>query len=44
MYKKFGKRLVDIILGICALPFVLLIIIVFGPIIYFTDNEKLLEL
>lgn len=38
MYKKFGKRLIDIVIGICALPFVLLVIIVFGPIIYFTDK------
>lgn len=38
MYKKFGKRLIDIVIGVCALPFVLLVIIVFGPIIYFTDK------
>ena len=38
MYKKFGKRFIDIILGICALPFVLLVILVFGPIIYMTDK------
>ena len=38
MYKKFGKRLIDIVIGICALPFVLLVIIIFGPIIYFTDK------
>ena len=38
MYKRFGKRFIDIILGICALPFVLLVIIVFGPIIHYTDK------
>lgn len=38
MYKKYGKRLIDIVIGICALPFVLMVIIVFGPIIYFTDK------
>lgn len=38
MYKKFGKRFIDIILGICALPFVFLVILVFGPIIYMTDK------
>ena len=38
MYKKFGKRFIDIILGICALPLVLLVILVFGPIIYITDK------
>ena len=38
MYKNFVKRLFDIILGLCALPFVLLVIIIFGPIIYFTDK------
>lgn len=38
MYRRFGKRLIDIILGICALPFVILVVIVFGPIIYFTDK------
>ncbi len=38
MYKQFGKRMIDIILGLCALPFVLLVIAIFGPIIYFTDR------
>lgn len=38
MYKTFGKRLMDIILGVCALPFVGIVIIIFGPIIYFTDK------
>lgn len=38
MYKHFLKRLVDIIIGLVALPFVLIVIIIFGPIIYFTDK------
>lgn len=38
MYKHFFKRLIDICIGLVALPFVLLIIIVLGPIIYFTDK------
>lgn len=38
MYKHFFKRLIDIIIGLVALPFVLLIIIVLAPIIYFTDR------
>ena len=38
MYKHFFKRVIDIIIGLVALPFVLLIIIIFGPIIYFTDR------
>lgn len=37
MYKHFLKRLIDIIIGLVALPFVLLVIIIFAPIIYFTD-------
>lgn len=38
MYKIFFKRLFDIIIGLLALPFVLISIVVFGPIIYFTDK------
>ena len=38
MYKHFFKRLFDIIIGLIALPFVLLVIIVIAPIIYFTDR------
>ena len=38
MYEKFFKRLIDIIIGLCALPFVLLVIIIFAPIIYITDR------
>ena len=38
MYKCFFKRVIDLIIGLVALPFVLLVIIVLGPIIYFTDR------
>lgn len=38
MYKKFVKRLLDIIISLIALPFVGLVILIFGPIIYFTDK------
>lgn len=38
MYKHFFKRLIDICIGLVALPFVLLIIVALGPIIYFTDK------
>lgn len=38
MYKHFFKRVIDICIGLVALPFVLLVIIIFAPIIYFTDR------
>ena len=38
MYKHIIKRLFDIMIGLLALPFVLLFIISLGPIIYFTDK------
>ena len=38
MYKHFFKHLFDIIIGLCALPFVFLIILIFAPIIYMTDK------
>ena len=38
MYKRFFKRLFDIVLALLALPVVLLVIIIFAPIIYFTDK------
>ena len=38
MYKHFFKRVGDIIIGLCALPFVLLFIVIVGPIIYFEDK------
>lgn len=38
MYVHFFKRLVDILIGLCALPFVVVVILIFAPIIYFTDK------
>lgn len=38
MYKKFGKRLIDILIGGCSLPFVGMAIMICGPIIYCTDR------
>lgn len=38
MYKSFFKRLIDILISLVALPFVLLVIIVLAPIIYFADK------
>ena len=38
MIYRFFKRLFDIIVSLIALPFVLLIILIFAPIIYFTDK------
>lgn len=38
MYVCFLKRLIDVIIGLVALPFVLIVIVVFAPIIYFTDK------
>ncbi len=38
MYKGFFKRLLDIVFALLAMPFVLLAIVIFAPIIYFTDK------
>ena len=38
MIYRFFKRLFDILLSLCALPFVLLVIAIFAPIIYLTDR------
>jgi lipopolysaccharide/colanic/teichoic acid biosynthesis glycosyltransferase len=38
MYSVFLKRLFDIIIGLCAFPFVVLFILVFGPIIWLQDK------
>lgn len=38
MIYRFFKRLFDIVISLIALPFVLLIILIFAPIIYFTDK------
>ncbi|WP_368297498.1 sugar transferase [Cytobacillus firmus] len=38
MYKKFIKRLIDIIVALVALPFVLLLIMIIAPFIYLEDR------
>jgi undecaprenyl phosphate N,N'-diacetylbacillosamine 1-phosphate transferase len=38
MYKSFFKRLFDLILAIIALPLLLIILAIFGSIIYFQDK------
>ena len=38
MYKSFLKRLFDLLIGLVALPFVLLFIIVVGPAIWIEDK------
>ena len=38
MYSKYIKRLVDFLIGLVALPFLLVIIIIMAPIIYFDDK------
>ena len=38
MYAKFGKRVCDLVIGVAALPFVLLIIAVLAPFIRFEDK------
>lgn len=38
MYARFGKRVCDLVVGIIALPFVLLIIAVLAPFIHFEDG------
>ena len=38
MYAHFFKRLFDLIIAILALPLILLLIAILGPIIYFEDK------
>lgn len=38
MYKNFFKRAIDIVLSLIAAPFVLLVIVIIAPFIYFTDR------
>lgn len=38
MYQKYIKRIIDILFSLVLLPFVILEIIVFGPIIFLTDK------
>ncbi len=42
MYKSLFKRLFDIALALLAIPFVFLFIIIFAPIIYFTDKGPII--
>ena len=37
MYKNFIKRIFDLLIGLCAFPFLLLIILIVAPLIYFDD-------
>lgn len=38
MYRHFFKRMIDLLISLIALPFLLLVLIIFAPIIYFTDK------
>lgn len=38
MYRHFFKRCIDFIISLCAFPFILLIIIIIAPFIYFDDK------
>lgn len=38
MYGKFFKRLIDFVVSFISLPFVLLVIVIVAPLIYFTDK------
>lgn len=38
MYKRFAKRFLDVVISLIALPFVLLTVVVFGPLIYLEDR------
>lgn len=41
MYKKYIKRLLDLMFSILALPFFLTILIIIGPITYFQDKGSI---
>lgn len=38
MYRNVVKNILDLFIGVCGLPFFLIALIIFGPIIYFTDK------
>ena len=42
MYRKYGKRFLDIVVSLAALPFVLLIILILAPIIWLEDKGPIL--
>lgn len=41
MYKKYLKRIIDLIVSICALPIFIIFYIIIAPIIYFEDKGKI---
>ena len=41
MYRHFFKRLIDIVLSLIGLPFFLVALLIFGPIIYFSDKGSI---
>lgn len=38
MYKKYVKPLLDLTIGLLGLPFLIIVLIIFAPIIYFSDR------
>lgn len=44
MYKLLFKRLVDIMVGLCALPIVITFVLIFAPIIYIEDKGSIFYL
>ena len=41
MYKFLFKRIIDIIVGLCALPIVMIFVLIFAPIIYIEDKGSI---
>lgn len=41
MYKFLFKRMIDIIIGLCALPIVMIFVLIFAPIIYIEDKGSI---
>ena len=44
MYKFLFKRMLDIIVGLCALPLVITFVLIFAPIIYIEDKGSIFYL
>ena len=44
MYKFLFKRIIDIIVGLCALPIVMIFVLIFAPIIYIEDKGSIFYL
>lgn len=38
MYRHFFKRLFDFLIALCFMPFIILLMLIMAPIIYFTDK------